>query len=128
MYLIDPATGTQQELIHNADFRQQHDTDAFTDCPGPLNLEAFDVHGISLAETAPRRFSLYTTSHGEREAIEIYELDLSGAAPLLVSFTDANGEIPTSADVDRLRPSTGGRLLQRGRTARRWRLRGNANA
>jgi hypothetical protein len=83
MYLIDPATGTQSELIHSAAFRLLHDTAAFPGCPGPLNLEAFDVHGISLAETLPRRFSLYTTSHGEREAIEIYDLDLSGTAPVL---------------------------------------------
>jgi len=83
MYLIDPATGTHRELIHGAAFRLQHDADAFPDCPGPLNLERFDVHGISIAETSPRRFSLYTTSHGAREAIEIYELDLSGAAPSL---------------------------------------------
>jgi hypothetical protein len=83
LYLIDPAAGTQSELIHNAGFRQQHDTAAFPDCPGPLNLEAFDVHGLSLAETSPGRYSLYTTSHGEREAIEIYDFDLSGAAPSL---------------------------------------------
>lgn len=83
MYLIDPATGMQSELIHSSAFRQQHDTGTFPGCPGPLNLEAFDVHGISLTETSPQRFSLYTTSHGEREAIEIYDLDLRGAAPLL---------------------------------------------
>ena len=83
MYLIDPATGAQSELIHGAAFRLQHDTNAYPDCPGPLNLEAFDVHGISLAETSPRRFSVYTTSHGAREAIEIYELDLADTAPSL---------------------------------------------
>ena len=83
MYLIDPAAGTWSELIHGAAFRSQHDTSAYPECPGPLNLEAFDVHGISLAETSPGRFVIYTTSHGEREAIEIYELDLRGAAPVL---------------------------------------------
>jgi hypothetical protein len=46
-------------------------------------LQAFDTHGLSLAETSPRHFSLYTTSHGAREAIEIYDLDLRGAAPAL---------------------------------------------
>ena len=83
MYLIDPATGTHRELIHGAAFRLQHDTGAYPDCPGPLNLEAFDVHGISIAEISPRRFVLYTTSHGAREAIEIYDLDLSTAVPAL---------------------------------------------
>ncbi|MGD2166507.1 MAG: SMP-30/gluconolactonase/LRE family protein [Gammaproteobacteria bacterium] len=87
MYLIDPAADTWAELIHSATFRLQHDINAWPGCPGPLNLEAFDVHGISLAETSPGRFSIYTTSHGEREAIEIYALDLGGdprgAAPVL---------------------------------------------
>jgi hypothetical protein len=83
LYLVDPKARTQSELIHGATFRQQHDTRAYPDCPGPLNLQAFDVHGLSLAETSPRHFSLYTTSHGAREAIEIYALDLRGSAPVL---------------------------------------------
>src|SRR5215510_11997934 len=83
LYLIDPATRKQSELIHGAAFAQQHDVRTFPDCPGPLNLQAFDTHGLSLAETSPRLFSLYTTSHGAREAIEIYDLDLRGAAPSL---------------------------------------------
>ncbi len=83
LYLIDPVARTQSELIHNATFTLQHDARAYPGCPGPLNLQAFDVHGLSLAETSPRHFSLYTTSHGAREAIEIYDLDLRGAAPTL---------------------------------------------
>jgi hypothetical protein len=83
MYLIDPAARAQSELIHGATFKLQHDTRAYPDCPGPLNLQAFDVHGLSMAETSPRRFSIYSTSHGAREAIEIYDLDLRGAAPIL---------------------------------------------
>ena len=83
LYLIDPVARTQSELIHGPTFTLQHDTRAYPDCPGPLNLDAFDTHGLSLAETSPQYFSLYTTSHGEREAIEIYDLDLRGAAPIL---------------------------------------------
>jgi hypothetical protein len=81
MYLIDPAAGTWSELIHSDTFRLRHAASAWPECPGPVNLEAFDVHGISLAETSPGRFSVYTTSHGEREAIEIYDLDLRGDVP-----------------------------------------------
>lgn len=71
LYLIDPRARTQVELIHAPTFALQHDTRAFPGCPGPLNLQAFDTHGLSLAETSSRHFSLYTTSHGAREAIEI---------------------------------------------------------
>jgi SMP-30/Gluconolactonase/LRE-like region len=83
LYLLDPATRTTSDLIRSAAFSMQLDTRAYPDCPGPLNLEAFDTHGLSLAETSPRVFSLFTTSHGEREAIEIYDLDFRGAAPVL---------------------------------------------
>ena len=83
LYLIDPAKRTVSELIHGATFALRHDTRSYPGCPGPLDLEAFDTHGLSLAETSPKHFSLYTTSHGAREAIEIYDLDLRGAAPSL---------------------------------------------
>jgi hypothetical protein len=83
LYLINPATGAVQELIQGPAFRQQHDRKRYPACPGPLNLKSFDVHGMSIGETAPNQFSIYTTSHGEREAIEIYELNLGGATPVL---------------------------------------------
>lgn len=83
MYLIDPATGTNSELIHSNAFRQRLDARNFPGCPGPLNMSAFDVHGLSIAESAPRRFRIYSTSHGEREAIEVYDLDLRKKTPRL---------------------------------------------
>jgi hypothetical protein len=55
----------------------------FPNCPGPVNVMAFSVHGLSIAETAPGMFSVYTTSHGEREAIEVYDLNTTGAEPAL---------------------------------------------
>lgn len=83
LYLINPASGAVQELIQVPAFRQRHDRKTYPACPGPLNLQSFDVHGMSIDETSPNEFAIYTTSHGEREAIEIYELDLGGAAPAL---------------------------------------------
>ncbi len=83
LYLINPATGTVQELIQGSAFRQQHDRKRYPACPGPLNLKSFDVHGMSIAETSRNHFSIFTTSHGEREATEIYELDLDRGTPVL---------------------------------------------
>jgi len=109
MCLIDPAAGTHTELIHSAAFRQQPDTKAFPTCPGPLNIQAFDVHGLSIAETSRRRFRIYTTSHGEREAIEIYDLDLRKKAPRLTwrgcvplqqdSYFNSVAQLPTGGFV-----------------------------
>lgn len=83
MYLIDPVTQQISELVHAPNFTQAHDMAMFPTCPGPLNLAAFSVHGLSLAETAPGVFRVYTTSHGEREAIEVYELSTTGVEPAL---------------------------------------------
>lgn len=83
MYLIDPATLQFVELIHGPGFTQAHDTAMFPDCPGPLNLNSFSVHGLSVHESSPGVFEVYTTSHGEREAIEVYNLNLTGSDPAL---------------------------------------------
>jgi len=87
MYLIDPATMQFQELIHGDSFSQAPDIERFPSCPGPLNLQSFSVHGLSVYESGPGVFEVYTTSHGEREAIEVYELDTDfssgGATPTL---------------------------------------------
>ncbi|HEY0962005.1 MAG TPA: SMP-30/gluconolactonase/LRE family protein [Pseudomonadales bacterium] len=83
MYLIDTATKEVTELVQGPNFTQAHDTTMFPDCPGPLNLQDFSVHGLSVAEIAPQTWSVYTTSHGEREAVEVYELSLAGAEPAL---------------------------------------------
>lgn len=84
LYLIDPATQQFTDLLRAPGFTQMHDTALFPDCPGPLNVENVSVHGLSIAEIAPQTWSVYTTSHGEREAVEVYELAAGGgAAPAL---------------------------------------------
>jgi hypothetical protein len=83
MYLINPDTLEFTDLIRSPNFTQAHDSAMFPDCPGPLNLDSFSVHGLSLNEKSPGVFDVYTTSHGEREAIEVYELNTTGAAPAL---------------------------------------------
>jgi len=53
----------------------------FGDCPGPLNVENFSAHGLALREQAPNRYKMYMTSHGEREAIEVFDVDARGTKP-----------------------------------------------
>lgn len=55
----------------------------FPDCPGPIDPDRFSAHGLALRETAPGRYRLYMTSHGGREAIEIFDVDARGAKPAL---------------------------------------------
>lgn len=83
MYVIDPAAMQATDLINSLNFTQAQNTEMFPNCPGPVNLDSFSVHGLSIYEKEPGIFDVYTTSHGEREAIEVYELNISGAVPAL---------------------------------------------
>lgn len=72
------------------------DSAAYPQCPGPLDISNFSVHGLALQETAAGSgsYHLYITSHGAREAIETFRVDASGARPT-VTWT---GCIPMPAN------------------------------
>lgn len=55
----------------------------FGACPGPLNPDKFSSHGLALQQQSADHYRLYMTSHGEREAIEVFSIDLDGAAPAI---------------------------------------------
>jgi hypothetical protein len=78
LYLINPNDLSFQELIHGESFTQDHDRVMFADCPGNLPLEDFSMHGLALRQTTNVLYDIYATSHGAREAVEIFQLDVSG--------------------------------------------------
>lgn len=83
MYLINPLDDSWEELVAGPNYAVDHDTAMFPNCPGPMDVSNFSSHGLALNESAPNVFDLYITSHGGREAIEAFELDLSaGVAEL----------------------------------------------
>ena len=51
--------------------------DLYGQCPGPLDTTHFSAHGMALKalDSGPAQFRLYMTSHGAREAIEVFEID-----------------------------------------------------
>ena len=55
----------------------QQDMDMFAACPGPLDTSDFSSHGLALQRQpdAPEKYHLYMTSHGAREAVEVFEVD-----------------------------------------------------
>src|SRR5690606_32250743 len=83
LYLVDHRRKTYEEWFPGAAPEWRHDTSRFPDCPSPLDVENLSAHGLALAERGPNRFDLYITSHGEREAIEMFEIDASGDAPTI---------------------------------------------
>jgi hypothetical protein len=55
----------------------------FKDCPGPIDAAKFSAHGLSLQQRGPGQFRLYITSHGAREAIEVFDVDANAARPTI---------------------------------------------
>ena len=60
--------------------RARHDTAAYGSCPG-MTTDRFRAHGISLRPGADGTHTLYVVRHGEREAIEVFEVDAGGETP-----------------------------------------------
>ena len=65
----------------NASLPEQ-DTTIYQDCPGP-NTDTFQPHGLTLREGRGGMHTLYVVGHGEREAIEVFNLDIRGDIPSL---------------------------------------------
>jgi DNA-binding beta-propeller fold protein YncE len=59
------------------------DSKIFGACPGPVNTANFSPHGLAIREHSEYRYHLYMTSHGEREAIEVFDVDASGVKPAI---------------------------------------------
>lgn len=78
IYLVDRRTRTWEEFFPGAHPVYRQDRQMFPDCPGPINPKKFSAHGIALQERSAGRYRLYITSHGEREAIEVFNIDADG--------------------------------------------------
>ena len=63
--------------------RPRHDRGTYGSCPGPVT-GGFRPHGLSLRPGDNTTHTLYVVRHGEREAIEVFEVDAGAASPTLV--------------------------------------------
>jgi len=77
-YLVDPSAGSATVLP----FEAQHDA-AFTGCTTPPSPQSLQTHGLSIRASGTGRAKLYVVGHGAREAIEIFDVDATGARPRL---------------------------------------------
>ena len=60
----------------------RHDTMMYSDCPGPVTTR-IRPHGLNLRPGTGGRHTLYVVGHGDRESIEVFELDVTGSQPAL---------------------------------------------
>lgn len=80
-YLIDSRRGSVWQPLG---LQAKHDAAAFPDCSAPPAASALNTHGLSLRRGADGRLTLYVVGHGEREAIEVLDVDTTGRQPGLV--------------------------------------------
>ncbi|MEE2613112.1 MAG: hypothetical protein VX975_04740 [Acidobacteriota bacterium] len=69
-------------LFPTATSQARHDTATYGSCPG-MTTDRFRAHGISLRPGRNRTHTLYVVRHGEREAVEVFEVDARSATPSL---------------------------------------------
>lgn len=81
LYVVDPAKSGFDEVFPGKSPKLRWDRNAFPDCPGDLNPDQFSAHGLSLHPLRGTTHRLYVTSHGEREAVEVFELTAAGRKP-----------------------------------------------
>lgn len=82
---------TWQTLAPSAAYSEQHDTQRFPDCPGPIAEQAIVTHGLHLANNGEKS-TLYAVGHGAREAIEVFDINSNGDQPPVVRWV---GCVPT---------------------------------
>ena len=82
LYLADTRDHTATVLFPTEASQPRHDTGTYGACPGPVSRQ-FRPHGLNLRPGDNGHHTLYVVGHGDREAIEVFELDMNGAAPTL---------------------------------------------
>lgn len=82
LYLADTRDHTATALFPAPDARTRQDTATYGACPGPPTAR-FQPHGLSLRHGDGDIHTLYVVGHGDREAIEVFWLDMGGSSPII---------------------------------------------
>jgi hypothetical protein len=84
LHLIDVKAGTSTRVFPSATAREHPDTKTYDSCPGPLegtDRDKFRTHGLYLKPGRNSVHTLYVVHHGNRESVEIFELDARPKQP-----------------------------------------------
>ncbi len=95
IYLVNRKEKTFEEFFPGKNPIFDHDKKMFNECPRPINPDNFSSHGLDIKEESPGQYRLYMTSHGEREAIEVFNINTTGAKPAIRWV----GCVPLSKDI-----------------------------
>ncbi len=67
--------------VQPAEIAIRPDKTLYPDCPGPVDMKIFGPHGLDLTRSGGQHRTLYAVNHGGRESVEVFAVDLTGAAP-----------------------------------------------
>ena len=80
LYAADTRDHTAMVLFPTETSRPRHDTAMYGACSGPPTA-LFRPHGLSVRPGDGEIHTLYAVGHGDREAVEVFELDATGGSP-----------------------------------------------
>ena len=79
LYVADSRDHTSTVLFPTETSQSRHDTEIYSACPGPVSRQ-FRPHGLYLRPGDAGHHTLYVVGHGAREASEVFDLEVDGAA------------------------------------------------
>ena len=80
--VIDSRDHSSEVLFPTANSRSEHDRQRYPSCPG-MTVDGFRPHGVSLQSRSTGVYELYVVRHGQREAIEIFQVEISSSTPTI---------------------------------------------
>jgi sugar lactone lactonase YvrE len=112
LHLISARDKSTSVLYPSAGAGQQFDRATYDTCPGPLTpaeQARFDTNGLGLGTGPDGQYTLYAVHHGNRESIEVFKLEVRGAAPTVTWIGCVPA--PQGVNLNSVVPVPGGGLI-----------------
>jgi hypothetical protein len=83
LYLIDSEQKVWSNLYPADEPRARQNMKFYGACPGSPDPSSFVAHGLNIRPGVDGHLTLYVVGHGEREAIEVFDVDAGGDVPVI---------------------------------------------
>jgi len=83
LYLVDSEQKTWSSFYPADEPRARQDMATYGACPGSPDPNSFVAHGLNIRHRADGHSTMYVVGHGEREAIEVFDVDSRGDKPVV---------------------------------------------
>jgi len=83
LYLIDSEQKTWSNFYPAGEPHSRQDMHTYGACPGSPNPNNFVAHGLNIRTGTDGHLTMYVVGHGDREAIEVFDVDANADVPAL---------------------------------------------